>query len=257
MRIPRALVGAIAAPSLIAAAIVIAPSAHATTLTGTFDCNTHPGTTINADAGDTINFTSLTNCGNIQITTAKFSSATVSTGIGAVTPFTSLGSSYWQQVGITSVSITIASGLTGTFAISGSASAATPPSTVATISINSGGGGGGSSSSTSSTPQTLTLEVAASGASCTGGNPSGVSGAWLTLPGADACTQTGPTAKPGATLLGWATSANFPIARAQSQIDKHWGVIDEDINGVRMIFIPGGMATFVSGSNNLYPIWSK
>ena len=33
-------------------------------------------------------------------------------------------------------------------------------------------------------------------------------------------------------------------------------VIDEVIDGERMIFIPGGMATFVSGSNNLFPIWS-
>lgn len=103
---------------------------------------------------------------------------------------------------------------------------------------------------------TLSLAVAASGASCTGGNPTGYSGSWLTLPSADQCSQSGPTAKPGAKLLGWSTSANFPIARAQAQVDKKWGVIDEEINGVRMIFIPGGMATFVSGSNNLFPVWS-
>lgn len=121
----------------------------------------------------------------------------------------------------------------------------------------SGGGGGGSSSSATTTPHTLSLEVAASGASCTSGNPSGVSGSWLTLPGADTCSQSGPTAKAAATLLGWSTSANFPIARAQAQIDKHWGVIDEVIDGTRMIFIPGGMAVFVSGPNNLYPVWSK
>jgi hypothetical protein len=46
------------------------------------------------------------------------------------------------------------------------------------------------------------------------------------------------------------------VARAQAQVDKKWGVIDEVIDGTRMIFIPGGMATFVSGSNNLFPIWS-
>jgi hypothetical protein len=100
------------------------------------------------------------------------------------------------------------------------------------------------------------LAVAASGATCTGGNPTGYAGSWLTLPGSDQCSQSGPTAKPGAKLLGWSTSANFPVARAQAQIDKKWGVIDEEIDGVRMIFIPGGMAVFVSGSNNLYPIWS-
>ncbi len=120
-----------------------------------------------------------------------------------------------------------------------------------------GGGGGGSSSSSASAPvETLSLAVAASGATCTGGNPTGYAGAWLTLPSADKCSQSGPTAKPGAKLLGWSTSANFPIARAQAQIDKKWGVIDEAIDGQRMIFIPGGMATFVSGSNNLFPVWS-
>jgi hypothetical protein len=62
--------------------------------------------------------------------------------------------------------------------------------------------------------------------------------------------------KAGAKLLGWSTSAAFPVARAQAQVDKKWGVIDETIDGVRMIFIPAGMATFVSGSNNLYPVWS-
>ncbi len=123
--------------------------------------------------------------------------------------------------------------------------------------IGAGGGSGGSSSAADAPTETLSLAVSASGATCTGGNPSGVSGSWLTLPSADQCSQSGPTAKAGATLLGWSTSANFPIARAQSQIDKHWGVIDEEIAGIRMIFIPAGMAVFVSGSNNLYPIWSK
>jgi hypothetical protein len=119
-----------------------------------------------------------------------------------------------------------------------------------------GSGGGGSSSSAAAPLETLSLAVAASGATCTGGNPTGYAGSWLTLPGADQCSQSGPTAKAGAKLLGWATSASFPVARAQAQIDKKWGVIDEVIDGQRMIFIPGGMAVFVSGSNNLYPIWS-
>lgn len=127
--------------------------------------------------------------------------------------------------------------------------------------VATGGGGGGgpapSSSQTTAPTETLTLAVAASGATCTGGNPSGISGSWLTLPSADQCTQSGPTAKADAKLLGWSTSANFPIALAQSQVDKHWGVIDETIDGVRMIFIPAGMAVFVSGSNNLFPVWSK
>jgi hypothetical protein len=134
---------------------------------------------------------------------------------------------------------------------------AVSPSGSFTVSVTAGGGGGGSSSSSApAAVETLSLAVTASGATCTGGNPTGYAGSWLTLPSADQCTQSGPTAKPGAKLLGWATSASFPIARAQAQIDKKWGVIDEEIDGVRMIFIPAGMATFVSGSNNLFPIWS-
>ena len=130
----------------------------------------------------------------------------------------------------------------------------------ASYTLTGGGGGGGpapSSSRTTATTETLTLAVATSGATCTGGNPSGVTGSWLTLPSADQCTQSGPSAKSDAKLLGWSTHPIFPISRAQSQIDKHWGVIDETIDGVRMIFIPAGMATFVSGANNLFPVWSK
>jgi hypothetical protein len=132
-----------------------------------------------------------------------------------------------------------------------------PSSYYGSFTVDVGGSGGGGSTSSASAPlETLSLAVAASGATCAGGDPTGYSGSWLTLPSADQCTQSGPTAKPGAKLLGWATSASFPIARAQAQIDKKWGVIDEEIDGVRMIFIPAGMATFVSGSTTLFPIWS-
>jgi hypothetical protein len=126
----------------------------------------------------------------------------------------------------------------------------------------SGGGGSGSggtpSSSTSSAAvqETLTLSTTTDGTTCTGGNPSGYTGSWLALPSADECTQTGPDARADAVLLGWSTSPNFPVARAQDQINRSWGVIDEEIGGIRMIFIPGGMSTFVSSSNTLYPIWS-
>ena len=127
-----------------------------------------------------------------------------------------------------------------------------------------GGGGGGSSSSSSSlsstpTVETLNVEVSGSDTTCTGGNPSANFGSWLTLPSADECTQTGPKANPGAKLLGWATNPNFPQAIAQRQVDNGWGAYetfneDGQLTGV---FIPAGGATFVSGSNNLYPIWSS
>lgn len=81
----------------------------------------------------------------------------------------------------------------------------------------------------------------------------------MTLPSADECTQTGPKANPSAKLLGWATDPNFPVAIAQRQVNNGWGAYetfneDGQLTGV---FIPAGGATFVSGSNNLYPIWSS
>ena len=182
---------------------------------------------------------------------------TISVPGGYTTSSTSLAST-----AIATVTIGSSSGVVNGSISGGGCSAS---SGTLTVTVTSSGGGGGSSSSDSSTPsvetstpsvETLSLSLAASGATCTGGNPTGYAGTWLTLPSADQCTQSGPTAKSGAKLLGWATSSSFPVARAQAQVDKKWGVIDEVIDGERMIFIPGGMATFVSGSNNLFPIWS-
>lgn len=119
---------------------------------------------------------------------------------------------------------------------------------------------GPTNSSAASTPtpvlETLTLSLAASGAACTGGNPNGYSGTWMTLPKPEDCKQSGPNAKPGAKLLGWSPNANFPVDVAQNQVTKGWGAYDGPINGVRMIFIPAGKSTFVSGSNTLFPVWS-
>lgn len=119
------------------------------------------------------------------------------------------------------------------------------------------GGGNAHPIAPAAVTSTLTLDFAASNATCTGTTPSGIQGSWLTLPSADQCTQSGPAVKPSTKLLGWSTSANFPRARAQSQIDKGWGVVDEEINGIRMIFIPAGGATFISGDNSLHSIWSE
>jgi YVTN family beta-propeller protein len=113
-----------------------------------------------------------------------------------------------------------------------------------------------SSSATPAVRETLFLAGSNLGATCVGGNPNGFTGTWVTLPSADQCRPTSTSVKPGATLLGWSTSAIFPVARAQAQTDKKWGAIDDVIDGVRMIFIPAGMATFLSGSNTLYPVWS-
>lgn len=123
--------------------------------------------------------------------------------------------------------------------------------------ITIGGGGGAPTDAAASAPAevSLSLDLAASGASCKEGSAAtGVMGAWLFLPTADDCSS---TTNPDAKLLGWSTSANFPVERAQSQVDNRWGAIDEVFDGIRMIFIPAGQATFISGSNSLYPIWAN
>ena len=103
---------------------------------------------------------------------------------------------------------------------------------------------------------TLSLDFGPIPASCTRGNPSGVQGTWVTLPSADQCSQTSQDAHSDARLLGWSTSPNFPAATAQSQVDKGWGAIDDSVSGVRMIFIPAGNSTLLSGDNTLFSIWS-
>lgn len=121
----------------------------------------------------------------------------------------------------------------------------------AAITLNGSGG-----ASAPATRVSMDLELSATSTTCTGGSPSGFVGAWLALPAADACTSSDPKVSAGARLLGWSPSANFPVAIAQAQIDRGWGVYDGPIDGVRIIFIPAGMSTFVSGPNSLHPVWS-
>ena len=237
---------------ILGAGLIVAPSAHSAAsvtdvalgCTGTaISYSTTPMLMVNyitANPGDTF---TITNNSASGVGTAPL---TLPSGYSSTSPSVSSNGSVTITVGSADGTISVAA------AASGEACSGRPA-----LSLNVRVSAGGSSSSSAAAPlETLSLSVAASGATCTGGNPTGYAGSWLTLPSADQCTQSGPTAKPGAKLLGWATNSSFPIARAQAQIDKKWGVIDETINGVRMIFIPAGMATYVSGSNTLFPIWS-
>jgi hypothetical protein len=132
------------------------------------------------------------------------------------------------------------------------------------VSGGGGGGGGGNSGGTSSgaaasapVEVSLSLDLATSDASCTEGSAvTGFAGAWMTLPGADDCTS---QTTPDANLLGWATTADFPVAIAQRQIDNGWGAYELFNEEGRMtaVFIPAGQATFVSGPNSLHPIWAS
>lgn len=96
------------------------------------------------------------------------------------------------------------------------------PSTPASRSITWGGRGSGSASSA------LT------------------EGTWENTPSASEWTL------PGHVLLGWATDPAFPVAIAERSTGAYDGVID----GRRMIFIPAGKPTFVSGDAALHAIWA-
>ena len=129
--------------------------------------------------------------------------------------------------------------------------------TLTNVTIGSGGGGGGSSTAAVPAP---TFEIALTptdGTTCTSSGQSATGGTWLTLPGANDCTP--PASKAGATLLGWSTTPNFPVAIAQRQVTNGWGTY-ETINSageITSVFIPAGRATFLSGANSLYAIWNK
>lgn len=126
-----------------------------------------------------------------------------------------------------------------------------------TIDVGGSGGGGGSNEAAAPAP---TFEIAlnpADGTTCSNSNASGTSGTWLTLPGASDCTP--PAARAGATLLGWSTTPNFPVAIAQRQVTNGWGTYEtfNEAGEITSVFIPAGQATFVSGATTLYPIWNK
>jgi hypothetical protein len=109
-----------------------------------------------------------------------------------------------------------------------------------------------------SKPQTFELTLATEdGSTCSNSSQIATAGTWVTLPGDNDCSP--PASKAGATLLGWATSPNFPVSIAQRQIDNGWGAYEtfNDDGQLTGVFIPAGGATFVSASGELYAIWSE
>jgi len=130
------------------------------------------------------------------------------------------------------------------------------------LTFTAGGGGGGGSDGVSGAVEVPAPLVDISltptdGTTCSNSGESGIDGGWLTLPGANDCTP--PAAKTGATLLGWATTPDFPVAIAQRQVSNGWGACESynDEGQITAVFIPAGLATFLSGSNTLYAIWNQ
>lgn len=103
-------------------------------------------------------------------------------------------------------------------------------------------------------PKTFALALNTSDAvGCELSSVSGIQGTWIQLPDSSSCTP--PNNLPGASLLGWSTNASFPVEVARQQISEGWGAVDETFHGVRMIFIPAGSSTLLSGDNTLHAVW--
>jgi len=115
-----------------------------------------------------------------------------------------------------------------------------------------------STSAGSGTAQTISVGLHLSdGATCASASSRGTLNTWVSLPAATDCTA--PSTHQGATLLGWATSPDFPLSLARRQVDHGWGAYEiYDADGrLASVFIPAGRATFLSGEGNLYPIWES
>lgn len=123
---------------------------------------------------------------------------------------------------------------------------------VARLVDSSGGGASGGPAVT----ETLDLN-AGPAATCRLSSATGRRGTWITLPGSSDCTAPGDT--PNATLLGWATTPDFPIDIARRQVTNGWGAYEMFDSSGRMtaVFVPAGGPTFLSNSNKLYAVWNS
>ena len=218
------------------------------------------GQTIRVPAGDSLRIT-FTTCGPNAIYLSNVS-------IGSFSNFAIIGANTFSASYIGSATIVSGSGpgaggpnaplVNGEsrifFGSAGGLSATAQGSFLVDV---GGSGGGGSSTAVVPAP---TIEIALTptdGTTCRSSSQSATGGTWLTLPGANDCTA--PASKAGATLLGWSTTPNFPVAIAQRQVTNGWGTYEtfNSAGEITSVFIPAGRATFLSGANSLYAIWNK
>ena len=116
-----------------------------------------------------------------------------------------------------------------------------------------GPNGGGGSSASSPVAQ-YGLNFNANDGTCTTTHTGQIaSGVWIQVPSEEQCSRSGHS------LLGWATTLNFPINIAQRQKDNGWGAYEltNDAGAIASVFIPAGSWTGVSGDNTLYAIWGR
>lgn len=224
------------------------------------------GTSFSASTNDVVTITgNFTGCQRLQVGTRLVTSASdiVATGSGVGTP-TSDGIFYvLEATTFTNIQITFTNTNSNIAGFGLGASNSSNPDygsrrTQWGVNYTGTGGGGGSSSSIAAEPQIVEISLTPEdGTTCRNSSQPGTAGTWISLPGADDCTP--PASKAGATLLGWATSPNFPVAIAKRQVDKGWGAYEtfNDDGQLTGVFIPAGGATFLSGSGKLYTIWSE
>ena len=85
-------------------------------------------------------------------------------------------------------------------------------------------------------------------------------GAWVRLPSADECSESPAARVSGdSQLLGWATSADFPVDLAAEHTATSENALElkDDDGRLTAVFIPAGGWTHVTGANTLFPIWSN
>jgi hypothetical protein len=262
----RTFLSAIAALALGLASLIGATSVQAATVIPITDADcssSAPGSPITASPGDVLDFTAnLTGCAGASVgLNLVASSASIDAVYNPVgTNINTGGAAYTVSGGVgatfTRFRVTLGSTI-GTEQITFSDGLGNPR-TEWNVTISSGGGSGGSSTSTAAAPQTVEISLTpGDGTTCRNSSQPGTAGTWISLPGADDCTP--PASKAGATLLGWATSPNFPVAIAKRQVDNGWGAYEtfNDDGQLTGVFIPAGGATFLSGSGKLYTIWSE
>jgi hypothetical protein len=94
-------------------------------------------------------------------------------------------------------------------------------------------------------------------ATCTSTSAQAMLNTWVSLPTASDCVST--AAREGGSLLGWATSPDFPISLARRQVGNGWGAYEifSATGQLSSVFIPEGRATFLSADGNLFAIWDK
>ena len=113
-------------------------------------------------------------------------------------------------------------------------------------------GSGGSSASSPGAQYALNFN--ANDGTCTTPHTARVTASeWIQVPDEEQCSRSGHS------LLGWATSPNFPTTIAQRQKDSGWGayVLTNESGSIASVFIPAKGWTVVSGDNTLYAIWGR